>query len=679
MDALMFLYRPLTPGAYYPGIPARHLTVGDYQKLSLKLQAVLDANEADIYVPYADADETEQERAEREQREREEAEAAREMERRKNRLIRGFEYDPFMEQVAAMPTKAEMTALQADVAAVADVPPRVAAVETATIGLPTVVTKNYTRHLSRYADLAAAIADLPNAGADGGEVRVDGEVDWAAIGTASIPSKIHLIGRGPGSTVLYSGTNPTAPMLEVDGASDVVIADMAFRLPSGGTGGTEGFPVSIVGDAANVLLDRIDGEGFNDTIHVDGSLGTAPGTVRSLTIRNARANASPSAYGMVFNHVDGLTIENSEAHENYLDGLKLREMTKNVKVVGGFYNNNGQVRVATGTGAGDGIDAFAGGDTFTIMGATFNENWGNGITIKTDALTRDEPETYGYVRDAQVIGVTCNDNRLGSGAGFYTMPGHFGGAAPLPMASNASFVGGEFRGNTNYGLLLGGRNMTVTSPMVRGNGLNGIFVADEALDVTIVAPVVIANSQQGAGTYSGVIVRGKGVAIRGGIVLGVDAEEVFSEADYSGMTVYHAYSVEIASTADRVYVDLDRSKYTTASTHTIRSFMTSGQCRIAHKASGRAFTYGGPGSTFFNETATTPADVWWVKLSGAPNSVTGWHRMSDPPRVTSLPAADSLNKGLMVTKDNGGASEDTLHICVQTGASMYAWKQVTLA
>lgn len=101
MDDLMFLYRPLTPGAYYPGIPARHLTVRDYQNLSLKMQAVLDANEGDIYVPYADADETEQERAEREQREREEAETAREQTRRAQRLIRGYEYDPIVEGLPA--------------------------------------------------------------------------------------------------------------------------------------------------------------------------------------------------------------------------------------------------------------------------------------------------------------------------------------------------------------------------------------------------------------------------------------------------------------------------------------------------------------------------------------------------------------------------------------------------
>jgi hypothetical protein len=46
--------------------------------------------------------------------------------------------------------------------------------------------------------------------------------------------------------------------------------------------------------------------------------------------------------------------------------------------------------------------------------------------------------------------------------------------------------------------------------------------------------------------------------------------------------------------------------------------------------------------------------------------------------VTALPTAAATYKGVMLVKDNAGASDDTLHICVQTSGG-YAWRQVTLA
>jgi hypothetical protein len=138
--------------------------------------------------------------------------------------------------------------------------------------------------------------------------------------------------------------------------------------------------------------------GFN----VSGVDGSTPGTAERITFNELRREEH--SISSASTSTTRTTSNSSVCHafDNWLDGFKVRALTTNVKVRGGSAVGNGKSYFGGGGNAGDGLDAFAGGDTFILSDFTADENDGNGITIKTDTLTRDEPATYGYVRNVQV-------------------------------------------------------------------------------------------------------------------------------------------------------------------------------------------------------------------------------------------------------------------------------------
>lgn len=89
---------------------------------------------------------------------------------------------------------------------------------------PTVIMGNYTKRAENYESLAAAIADLPNGGADGGEIQVDG--DLVLPQSYAIPGKVWLTGKGHGVTRLlapastdYGDNLPLLSFIGADGAA----------------------------------------------------------------------------------------------------------------------------------------------------------------------------------------------------------------------------------------------------------------------------------------------------------------------------------------------------------------------------------------------------------------------------------------------------------------------------
>src|SRR5690606_11162384 len=118
--------------------------------------------------------------------------------------------------------------------------------------------------------------------------------------------------------------------------------------------------------------------------------------------------------------------------------------------------------------------------------------------------------------------------------------------------------------------------------IARSNGLHGFLIERSALHVSLLAPISIANSQTTPGTSHGIYIRGSHVAVRGGTVLGVDADAIYQDSDYSSLTKYHNYNVRVDSVASDVLVDLDFTAYSSVSTaHTIR--VSNGANLITHQ------------------------------------------------------------------------------------------------
>jgi hypothetical protein len=170
----------------------------------------------------------------------------------------------------------------------------------------------------------------------------------------------------------------------------------------------------------------------------------------------------------------------------------------------------------------------------------------------------------------------------------------------------------------------------------------------------------------------------------------VDSDDITGIGDYAALTKYHNRGIGVAPSATGQWVIAQcRSSYHTATNPANGIGMTSTSATTATvlilDQTGTVNPYsngvhGSPGSTYVWSAATNEDDVRWVRASGAPGAaLSGWRRAAGGiAKRTALPTAAAQYKGQMLLKDNAGASDDTLHICVQTTTG-YAWKQVTLA
>lgn len=225
-------------------------------------------------------------------------------------------------------------------------------------------------------------------------------------------------------------------------------------------------------------------------------------------------------------------------------------------------------------------------------------------------------------------GTLCMGNG-GSGLTFFTsFPA---GDTTIPLAAHASFVGNVLDGNGTNGLYLDGRNIVASANICRRNGREGIRVYPSSIDVSLDGNIVVANGQEAAGTYSGILIEGRRVSLRGGNVIGVDADDVKVEADYAALTKYHHRNVLIAATARDVLVTDVMESYSVTTVGIVSlQINASDGCVIRQRGttpptSGSGI-YGGIGSQYVRISAAgSPA--LWRKTSGTPNqSTTGWVR-----------------------------------------------------
>lgn len=478
-------------------------------------------------------------------------------------------------------------------------------------------------------DDTTALNAALTAGAGGRVVFPPPSVRYKVTAPLTIPANTEVVGMGKGLVELQVPAGADFRVFDLDGVSNVRISGFKITKASGTDADAASHGVSIRGAATDVVVERVHVDGLGRGHNVAGEDGTTSGTAERITFRDCRGDNSPVAFGFNLDNVDGVLIDNCHAEGNWLDGIKLRRHTFNVTVRDADCRENGV------SGAGDGMDTYAGGDTFLVSGGVFEGNTGQGLTVKSGDLTQTDSATYGFVRNAQIIGVRCRNN---ASRGLYLT---VSGAADLtePLLSGVDVIGGQFEGNGTDGLYVNARNVTVVGGTYRKNQQHGINISTRAIDVELIGVKSIANSQEAANLYHGINIAGTRVRVRGGLVLGVDADTVAVEGDYAALTKYHNRNIFVASTAVDVEIHNVTEDYN-ATAQGIRCDMTSGVCLIHQRGTGLPSNgvFGSIGSTWIRTDAATAADVLWVKTSGAPNaSTTGWQSVFE---VQSLTAAD---------------------------------------
>lgn len=134
---VLFVYYPPLNDDSWPGVPGRHITEADWASFTIAQRRTIENattqegyTRRKVWVHRDLVDETEEERAQREAAEA----AARAEYDRKNSLVRYGQIEAMIDQLEVLPPAEEFAALRQDVEAVADVPPRVDAVEAALTG-----------------------------------------------------------------------------------------------------------------------------------------------------------------------------------------------------------------------------------------------------------------------------------------------------------------------------------------------------------------------------------------------------------------------------------------------------------------------------------------------------------------------------------------------------------------
>ncbi len=442
----------------------------------------------------------------------------------------------------------------------------------------------------------------------------------------SIPSEATIHGAGTFATTIVVPNDSSFAVFDIDGKRNIHLSGFSIKKENGNptpAALVKLYGIQVGGQSSDTLIENIHVDGCFRGFNIAGGEGHHPGISQRVTLRDCLATHSttPTAntgqFGFNIDDCDQVTLINCHANHHWLDGLKLRKKTRNVTIMGGSFNHNGEAKA--GGGAGDGIDAYAGGDTFNFSNIICEHNYGNGITIKTGPLNNPpDAANYGYVKNANLSGLRMCHN---AGNGVYI--GRSSSDEPSePLVSGITIHGGLFEGNGLSGIYLRGRNISAIAPFVKGNGREGITVAPNTFDADIIAPKVLANATNKPGYYPGILISGTRIKIRGGTINGKDANTVTQDGDYAALTAMHNHGIVISDKATDVLIDEVEVMHS-ASPVEFLCKMTKGICIINQKGedSPEGKRYGGPGSRYIQINGA-PGSILYLKQSGF--DVSGW-------------------------------------------------------
>lgn len=441
------------------------------------------------------------------------------------------------------------------------------------------------------------------------------------------PSDVRTLGYGA-ELVLADGAD--FPAFDLDGVSNVLIDGVRVRCI--GNPGGSCRAVYVRGACDRIRVVRCRATGCGSGFSVRGQNGSVPGTATDVAFVECAGDGALQTYGFDCGYCNGVEYQNCVAKQNYLDGFKLQSTTKNVRIIGGTAKKNGQ----SPSDGGDGVDAFAGGDTFVIDGLACVDNLGNGITIKTDSLTRDDPAQYGYVRNLQVDNVICTGNLLW-GLGIYVDTGSINeyndnpplyNAATIPVPIKGSVNGGYFYANNDAGIYCNATGIAFNSPICRANGHEGIQMGLRSTWCVLNSPQLIGNGTVDGSAYQ-LRLRGRHIRVYYPVFFGVDPDIVRTDADLTG-TPPSSGNVVCDSGGFAQDIEIHQPMEDPTSQGTIFTSVVSGTyCAFHQSGDGdpSGVAWGGPGSTWVRKNPAEGRDVFWAKVHGdADAPAVGWYR-----------------------------------------------------
>jgi len=369
---------------------------------------------------------------------------------------------------------------------------------------------------ARFPDATPAIAAaLARAGESGGGEVVLPVGRYIITRPLNVPSGVTLRGESKTATRLVVSGSADFSVLNVSGATDVVIGNLS--IVQEGEGG-KGAGIAIENGSRFVLVENVNIYGFGRGFSV-GRIDDKPESA-NLTFRGCRAEKSRT-FGFEFNNCREVLVDSCHAYYHWLDGIKFRKKARDITIRGGESSYNGVSRLVKENLNGNGVDAFAGGEGFLIDGLVCEHNQGSGIYMKTGGAS---VRNFGVVGNAMIANVRCRYN-VGSGLDINRSGGDLANA---PLLANVTVIGGIFEGNTASGIYVRGRNVSIVGPIIRSNDWHGIDLAS-AYEVTIINPLVSGNGRAlkdgGYGIRIGVDpVKGgaNNIRIQGGVIDGAD-------------------------------------------------------------------------------------------------------------------------------------------------------------
>ena len=227
-----------------------------------------------------------------------------------------------------------------------------------------------------------------------------------------------------------------------------------------------GYGVGVLVTGIDVTLERVVSEGFYRGFEIEQCQRV------TLSYCTARRNWQ---FGFNAEFADSITFDHCDSQYNGLDGFKTRAQATHITLTNCYAARNGQ----DPANAGDGIDVFAGGDGVLIENCAFELNEGNGITIKTDTLTRDEPAYYGIVQNVMVRGCVCRNN---TGWGIIAISGF---VADVPLLRGVTIENTTTQDNAMDGLWINAGDVTVAGLNAAPNGRDGVLIDTRAENVTL--------------------------------------------------------------------------------------------------------------------------------------------------------------------------------------------------
>lgn len=411
---------------------------------------------------------------------------------------------------------------------------------------PQVHIENFKIQLPEIDDTARIQRALDFANSNGLEQVVLAAKTFTISETIRIPSKVSLKGMGINKTIIKApkGCNFNALVL-TDGLNQKISDFKIEETNRDFTVIPNGAALVVNGASDNVVVENVWTYGFNSGINVGAYNSSGTPTCTNITLRDTRTEYSRS-FGIRFDYTIGVTLDNIKSFRNWLDGIKLEKYVMNVTVNGGFSSYNGESKQESSNANGNGIDCFAGGDTFVISNLVTEYNYGAGIYMKSGELnTKNTSTPYGFVRNAQVVNVRSRFNDNGSGINVNRIDGD---ANPYTLVAFVNIIGGLFEGNSESGINVRGRNVNITSPILKNNKQHGISVGT-GWDVNITSPLCVGNGRKDdGGFYYGINLTGKRIKVLGGLINGFEYEYLPTSPDtqWVASTVYTVDSYVVA-------------------------------------------------------------------------------------------------------------------------------------